>query len=100
MDQVKWITNGYFQKELIKKSGGVVWQTFIMIRQAQATDDQVIAKLRKDFLSISMMNQAREELRKLVQASNQPVSVYIYKYTPLNFLSGWRPYEETHLFAI
>ena len=72
-----------------------------MMRQARAMDDKVIAKLRKNFSSISTMNQVREELRNLVQAPNQPVSIYIYKYVHLHFLSsGCRPHEETHLFVI
>ena len=49
-----------------------------MMREARAMDDQVIAKLRKDFSSISTMNQVREKLRNLVQPPDQPFSVYIY----------------------
>ena len=101
MDQATHITNRNLLRELIKKSGGIITQTLMILRENQATDDEVIAKLRKDFSSILTMNQAWEELRNLVQSANQPVSVYIYKYVHLHFLSsGYRPNQENCPFTI
>ena len=76
MDQVACITNRDLGKELIKKSGGVLRQTLMMM-DTWATDDEVIAMDRKDVSAISTMNQVRKELRNLVQPPNQQVSVYI-----------------------
>ena len=55
MDQATWVTNRDLRKELIKKSGGVMRQTLMMMDPG-VSDDEVIAKLRKDFSTISTMN--------------------------------------------
>ena len=62
-------------------------------------DDDIIAKLRQDFSYLSTMNRAREELRSLVQALDQPISLYVYNYAQMHYLaSGVRAHQENHPF--
>ena len=84
--QTTHITNRDLRTEVIKKSGGAVRKTLMMMHPA-TTDNEVIAKLRKDFSVIPTLNQVREELRNMMQKPNKPVSVYIYRYVHLHFQS-------------
>ena len=84
----------------MKKSGGVIRQTLSMM-DYHWTDDNIIVKLRQDFSSLSTMNRARQELRSLVQPANQPISMYVYKYGQMHYLTtGIRAHHENHPFAI
>ena len=65
------------------------------------SDDAIIAKLCQDFSSQSTMNRAREELKNLYQEPGELITVFIYKYGQMHFLStGIRANRETHPFAI
>ena len=65
------------------------------------TDDEIIAKLYQDFSSLSTMNRAREELKSLYQDQEEPITVFIYKYSQMHYLStGTKAERETHPFAI
>ena len=65
------------------------------------TDDAIIAKLHQDFSSLSTMNRVREELKNLYQEPGEPITVFIYKYGQMHYLStGIRAHRETHSFAI
>ena len=47
------------------------------------------------------MNRARDELKSLVQAPGQPITVYIYNCSQMHYLAtGIRAENECHLFAI
>ena len=47
------------------------------------------------------MNRAREELKSLYQELEEPITVFIYKYGQMHYLStGIRAKRETHHFAI
>ena len=47
------------------------------------------------------MNRAREELKNLYQEPGKPITVFIYKYGQMHYLStGIRADRETHPFAI
>ena len=47
------------------------------------------------------MNRAREELKNLYQEPGEPITVFIYKYGQMHYLStGIRANIETHPFAI
>ena len=47
------------------------------------------------------MNKAREELKSLYQEPGEPITVFIYKYGHMHFLStGIKAERETHPFAI
>ena len=50
-------------------------------------DDAIIAKLHQDFSSLSTMNTAREELKNLYQEPGEPITVFIYKYGQMHYLS-------------
>ena len=51
--------------------------------------------------SLSTMNRAREELKNLYQEPGKPITVFIYKYRQMHYLStGIRAHRETHPFAI
>ena len=64
-------------------------------------DDDIIAKLHQDFSSLSTMNKAREELKNLYQDPGKPITLFIYKYGQVHYLStGIRAHRETHPFAI
>ena len=100
IDQATCITHRDLWKELMKKSDGVVRNTLSMMN-VEWTDDDIIAKLCPDFSSLSTMNRAEEELKNLYQEPGEPITVFIYKYGQMHFLStGIRANRETHLFAI
>ena len=61
IDQATHITGRDLRKELLKKSDGVIRNSLAMV-DARWSDDDIIVKLRQDFLSVSMMNKVREEL--------------------------------------
>ena len=85
IDQATHITGRDLRKELLKKSDGVIRNT----------------KLCQDFSSLSTMNRAREELKNLYQKPGEPITVFIYKYGQMHYLStGIRAHRETHPFAI
>ena len=64
-------------------------------------DNAIIAKLHQDFSSLSTMNRAREELKNLYQEPGEPITIFIYKYGQMHYLStGIRVHRETHPFAI
>ena len=47
------------------------------------------------------MNRGREELKNLYQEPGEPITVFIYKYSQMHYLStGIRANRETHPFAI
>ena len=65
------------------------------------TDDAIIMKICQDFSSLSSMNRAREELNNLYQEPGELITVFIYKYGQMHYLStGIRANRETHPFAI
>ena len=65
------------------------------------SDDAIVMKLHQDFSSLSTMNRAREELKKLYQEPGEPITMFIYKYGQMHYLStGIRAHRETHPFAI
>ena len=65
------------------------------------TDDATIAKLHQDFSSLSTMNRAREELKNLYQEPGELITLFIYKYGQMHYLStGIRAHRETHSFTI
>ena len=78
IDQPTCITGRDLQKELMKKSDGVVRNTLSMM-DAEWTDDAIIAKVCQDFSSLSTMNRAQEELKNLYQETGEPITVFIYK---------------------
>ena len=65
IDQATHITGRDLRKELLKKSDSVIRNTLSMMDD-RWTDNAIIAKLCQDFSSLSTMNRAREELKKLV----------------------------------
>ena len=47
------------------------------------------------------MNRVREELKNLYQEPGEPITVFIYKYGQIHYLStGIRAHRETHPFVI
>ena len=47
------------------------------------------------------MNRAREEFKKLYQEPGEPITVFIYKYGQMHYLStGIRAHRETYPFTI
>ena len=100
IDQATCITGRDLRKELLKKSDGVIRNLLTMI-DATWSDDDIIAKLCQDFSSLSTMNKAREELKSLYQEPGEPITVFIYKYGHMHFLStGIKAEGETHPFTI
>ena len=100
IDQATHITGRDLRKELLKKSDGVVRNTLSMM-DVRWTDDAIITKLCQDFSSLSTMNRAREELKNFNQEPGEPITVFIYKYSQMHYLStGIRANRETHPFAI
>ena len=100
INQATCITGRDLRKELLKKSDGVIRNSLTMM-DATWSDDDIIAKLHQDFSSLSTMNRAREELKSLYQELGEPITVFIYKYSQMHFLStGIRSERETHPFAI
>ena len=100
IDQATHITGRDLRKELLKKSDSVVRNTLLMM-DVRWTDDAIITKLHQDFSSLSTMNRAREELKNLYKEPGEPITVFIYKYSQMHYLStGIRAHRETHPFAI
>ena len=100
IDQATHITGRDLKKKLMKKSDGVMRNTLSMM-DGQWTDDVIITKLHQDFSSLSTMNRAREELKNLYQEPGEPITVFIYKYGQMHYLStGIRADRETHPFTI
>ena len=100
IDQATHITGRDLKKELMKKSDGAMRNTLSMMN-GRWSDDPIIAKLCQDFSSLSTMNRAREELKNLYQEPGEPITVFIYKYGQMHYLSvGIRADRETHPFAI
>ena len=60
IDQATPITGRDLEKELLKKSDGVIRNTLSMMDE-RWTDDDTIAKLHQDLSSLSTMNRVREE---------------------------------------
>ena len=61
-------------------------------------DDNIITKLHQDFSSLSTMNRVREELKNLYQEPGEPITVFIYKYGQMHYLStGIRAHRETSI---
>ena len=100
IDQATHITGRDLRKELLKKSDSVIRNTLSMMDD-RWTDDAIIAKLHQYFSSLSTMNRAREELKNLYQEPGELITVFIYKYGQIHYLStGIRAHRETHPFAI
>ena len=100
IDQATHITGRDLRKELLKKSDGVIRNTQSMMDD-RWTDDAIIAKLHQDFSPLSTMNRAREELKNLFQEPSELITVFIYKYGQMHYLStGIRAHRERHPFAI
>ena len=100
IDQATCITGRDLRKELLKKSDSVIRNTLSMM-DGRWTDNAIIAKLCQDFSSLSTMNRVREELKNLYQEPGEPITVFIYKYRQMHYLStGIRAHRETHPFAI
>ena len=94
IDQAAHISKRDLRRELMKKSDGVVQQTLFMMTP-DWSDDEVIGKLWQDFSSLSTMNRTREELRSLVQVPNQPITVYIYNYAQMHYLTTHSQYRNS-----
>ena len=86
IDQATHITGRDLRKELLKKLDGVIRNTLSMMDD-RWTDDAIITKLHQDFSSLSTMNRAREELKNLYQEPGEPITVFIYKYGQMHYLS-------------
>ena len=100
IDQATHITGRDLRKELLKKSDGVFRNTLSMMDE-RWSDNAIIAKLHQDFSSLSMMNRAREELKDLYQEPGEPITIFIYKYGKIHYLStGIRAHRDMHPFAI
>ena len=100
IDQATRITGRDLRKELLKKSDGVIRNTLSMMDE-RWMDDAITVKLHKDFSSLSTMNRAREELKNLYQEPGELITMFIYKYGQMHYLStGIRAHRETHPFAI
>ena len=100
IDKATCITDRDLRKELLKKSDGVIRNTLSMMDE-RWSDNAIIAKLCQDFSSLSTMNRAREELKNLYQEPGEPITVFIYKYGQMHYLStGIRVHREMHPFAI
>ena len=99
IEQATHIIGRDLRKELMKKSDGVVRNTLSMVDD-RWSDDAIFAKLSQDFSSLSTMNRAREELKNLYQEPGEPITVFIYKYGQMHYLStGIRANREMHPFA-
>ena len=97
IDQATCITGRDMRKELLMKSDGVIRNT-LSIMEGDWRDH---SKLHQDFSSLSTMNWAREELKSLFQDQGDPLTMFIYKYSQMHYLStGIRAERETHPFAI
>ena len=71
------------------------------MKEASWSDDNIITKICQDFSSLSTMNRAREELKSLYQEQGEPITIFIYKYGQMHFLStGIRSERETCPFTI
>ena len=100
IDQATHITGRDLRKELLKKSDGVIKNTLSMMDN-RWSDDAIIMTLHQEFSSLSTMNRTREELKNLYQEPGEPITVFIYKYGQMHYLStGIRANRETHPFAI
>ena len=100
IDKATRITGRDLRKELLKKSDSVIRNTLLMMDE-RWTDNDIIAKLHQDFSSLSMMNRVREALKNLYQEPGELITVFIYKYRQMHYLStGIRAHRETHPFAI
>ena len=100
IDQATHITGRDLRKELLKKSDSVIRNTLSMMDE-RWSDDAIIAKLCQDFSSLSTMNRAREELKNLYQEPGELITIFIYKYRQMHYLStGIRAHRETHPFSI
>ena len=94
------VYDGSNPTKLLKKSDGVIRNTLSMMDD-RWTDDAIIAKLCQDFSSLSTMNRATEELKNLYQKPGELITVFVYKYEQIHYLStGIRAHRETHPFAI
>ena len=100
INQATCITGRDLRKELSKKSDGIIRNSLSMM-EGNWMDDEVIAKLHQDFSSLLTMNRAREELESVYQEQGELITVFIYKYGQMHFLStGIRAERETHPFVI
>ena len=100
IDQATHITGRDLRKEVLKKSDGVIRNTLSMMDN-RWLDDAIFMKLCQDFSSLSTMNRAREKLKNLYQEPGEPITIFIYKYGQMHYLStGIRANRETHPFAI
>ena len=96
IDQGSHITGRDLKKELVKKSDRVIRNTLSMMN-GRWSDDAIITKLCQDLSSLSTMNRVREELNYLYQEPGEPITVFIYKYGQMHYLStGIRANRETH----
>ena len=86
IDQATDITGRDLRKELLKESDSVIRNTLSMMDD-RWTDDAIIANLCQDFSSLSTMNRAREELKNLYQEPGELITVFIYKYGQIHYLS-------------
>ena len=100
MDQATRISGRDLRTELIKKSTGVVRQV-IMMAHPDASDDDLINMIRKDFSDAPTMNEAQEELLHMHQKPEEQMRVYVYRYGRMHQRSsGIRAAEETHQHVI
>ena len=86
IDQATCITGRDLKKELLKKSDGVIRNTLSMMDDSWP-DDAIITKLCQDFSSLSTMNRTRKELKHLYQEPGEPITIFIYKYGQMQYLS-------------
>ena len=73
----------------------------IMMAHPDASDDDLINIIRKDFSDAPTMNEAREELLHMRQKPEEQMRVYVYRYGHMHQRSsGIRAAEETHQHVI
>ena len=100
MDQATRISGRDLRMELIKKSTGVV-RNVIMMVHPDASDDDLINRIREDFSDAPTMNKAWEELLHMRQKPEEQMRVYVYRYGCMHQRSsGIRAAEETHQHVI
>ena len=100
IDQATHITGRDLRKELLKKSDVIIRNTLSMMDN-RWSDDAIVMKVYQDFSSLCTMTRAREELKNIYQEPGEPITVFIYKYGQIHYLStGIRAHRETHPFAI
>ena len=78
LDQACRVSRCDFRTEIIKKS--IVAVHKVVLTSGDCSDDQLLANLRTCFSDALTMNQAREDLRNMLQRDNESAMVYSYRW--------------------